>query len=100
MKNAFVVYKYELPQGGEVELTGRFNRFLKAGEQNGKLVLWTENLLDESEPTDTVSFLVIGTGWKYIKTISGSHLSYVDTVQMSDGLVWHIFVRIPDGSLV
>ena len=96
MKNAFVIYKYELPQGGEKAYTGRFNQFLKAGEQDGKLVLWTENFLDESEPTDTISFLVTGTGWKYIKTISGSSLKYIDTVQMSDGLVWHIFARLPD----
>ena len=96
MKNAFVVYKYELPLGGEKEYIGRFNQFLKAGKKDGKLVLQTENFLDESEPTDTISFLVIGTGWKYIKTISGSYLKYIDTVQMSDGLVWHIFARLPE----
>ena len=96
MKNAFVIYKYELPQGGEKEYTGSFNQFLKAGEQDGKLVLWAENFLDESEPVDTISFVVIGTGWNYIKTVSGSHLQYIDTVQMSDGLVWHIFARVPE----
>ena len=96
MKNAFVIYKYELPLGGEKEYTGRFNQFLKAGEQDGKLVLWTENFLDESEPTDTISFLVIGTGWNYIKVTSGSSLKYIDTVQMFDGLVWHIFARLPE----
>ena len=95
MKNSFVVYKYELPQDGEKEITGSFNHFLKVGEQDGKLVLWTENYLDDKNSV-TIAFVVVGTGWEYVKCIDGTYLKYVDTVQMSDGLIWHVFARLPE----
>ena len=92
-KQAFVIYKYELFPSQEVEYTGSFNQFLKAGEQDGKLMLWTENYLDDRNDT-TISFVVVGTGWGYVKCIDGTYLKYIDTVQMSDGLVWHVFARL------
>lgn len=94
-RQAFVIYKYELPIGGEKEITGSFNQFLKVGEQDGRLMLWTENYLDDKNDT-TISFVVVGTGWQYVKSIDGTYLKYVDTVQMSDGLVWHVFARLPE----
>lgn len=94
-RQAFVIYKYELPVGGEKEITGNFNQFLKVGEQDGKLVLWTENYLNDKNNV-TISFVVVGTGWEYVKCIDGTYLKYIDTVQMSDGLVWHVFARLSE----
>lgn len=74
-----------MPIGGEKEITGNFNQFLKVGEQDGKLVLWTENYLDDKSSM-TIPFVVVGTGWEYIKCIDGTFLKYIDTIQMSDGL--------------
>lgn len=82
-----VVYKYILPQGGSITLKKPFNRFLKVGEQNENLVLWVEEELEGEETK--IQFIVLGTGWKY-----PDNFQYIDSVQMSDGLVWHVFYKL------
>lgn len=84
-----VVYKYILPQGGSITLKKPFNKFLKVGEQGENLVLWVEESLKEKESVQ-VQFFVLGTGWRY-----PDGFKYIDSVQMSDGLVWHVFYKIP-----
>lgn len=97
-----VIYKYRINQGGETKIKGLFGRILHVGEQDGELYLWAENILTrldfrsgeeiprgEDEKVE-LSVFVIGTGWPYFDNDS---VVYVDTVQMSDGLVWHVFLR-------
>ncbi len=82
---SYSIYKYPLkvsqflPQGTKI---------LKFGLQNDSIVFWA------LVPTDTTPkkekefrFQTFGTGW----SVSMEKYTYVDTVQESNGLVWHIF---------
>jgi hypothetical protein len=94
------IYKYELEQGGETEISDFFDEILDVQIQRGKMIVWasvapvrknakgeiTERR--ESEKT-TLIFTALGTGWMYKKYVG----EYFRTVQAPDGLVWHIFVR-------
>lgn len=97
-----VIYKYRLQDGGETKIKGWFTRMMHVGEQNGELYIWMENSLtrtdfytgqqvprDDSEKIE-ISVYAIGTGWPYAAAEFGVH---VGTVQMSDGLVWHVFIH-------
>lgn len=96
-----VIYKYRLQQGGATTIKGWFTRVMHVGEQDGELYIWMENSLNamsfytgnmipraESEKVE-VTINAIGTGWEYGAADFGMHIG---TVQMSDGLVWHIFI--------
>lgn len=102
MKNdTRVIYKYVIPEGGKTTIRGWFTRVLDAAEQDGQLVLWAENSLtrsdlmgnqiprEDKEKIDLTIFS-IGTGHPYSAVGVGE---YLRSVQMSDGLVWHIFVQ-------
>lgn len=65
-----------LPAGAEI---------LHVGEQEGGVNIWA--LLDPSHPDEERVFQIWGTGWQ-ITVEPGQH---VGTVQMRDGLVWHVF---------
>lgn len=60
------------------------HKILKAGEQNGNLVIWIQCDLKCKYAPEI--FEVIKTGGKVPK----DH-DYIDTVQMFNGLVWHIY---------
>lgn len=101
MNNINVMYKYNIPDGGNIILEGFFtNKIFKAGKQNEELVLWAENNLTKKNGNDYVlkedvdktkiEVMVLGTGWFYGKDWGWR---YVDTVQMNDGLVWHVYVK-------
>ena len=90
-----VMYKYVLPEGGIVRIKGWFTGIFTVGKQNDNLVMWAENNIERYDGTPweedermVVEITVLGTGWKY-----GYVGDYVGTVQMDDGLVWHVFVR-------
>ena len=81
-----VIHKYELfpvtgtyssPEGSEV---------LTVMEQDGGLFLWA--LVDPMNPLTEREFLVCGAG----HNIQDNNLSYLTTVKMSCGLIWHVFV--------
>lgn len=89
-----VIYKYPLikANGGRLELPYR-HVVLHAGEQNGELMLWAmvDDQLDFSLPeTTTIGVSVIGTGRELFPIDAEDYFS---TVQMSNGLVWHIFLQ-------
>lgn len=102
-----VIYKYELEQG-ETTITGWFTRFIHVGEQNGKLVVWMENSLTHldfyngaqvpraEDEQISIRFFIVGTGWSY-SAMTGQH---VGTVQMSNGLVWHVFMDLGNAKWV
>lgn len=91
-----IVYKYKLEQDpGLVQgLTIPAGaKFLSAGEQHGELYVWC--LLPNAEAmTYTRKVYVLGTGIEasHIQLGDIASLRFLNTVQMSSGLVWHIFV--------
>ena len=86
-----MIYKYELsitdgPQ--TIHLSGH-SEPLKVAEQNGKLLMWVQTCTDcELEPW---VFRVSGTGHEIDNELD---LVHIDTVLMSNGLVWHVFEDI------
>lgn len=60
------------------------SRLLTVQEQHGYLTLWAE--VDPAQPMVDHMLMVRGTGHK-----PPDKASYLATVQMTDGLVWHIY---------
>jgi hypothetical protein len=60
---------------------------LRAGEQDGELMLWAA--VDPELPYELRQIQIVATG----QTMRGSldNWNYIDTVQMVDGDVYHIF---------
>lgn len=82
------IYKYEItPETERLELPRSFKP-LHVGEQNGRLFLWI--YVDTNFENEEVIVDVVGTGWEYI--CDGKYMQYVGTAQMSNGLVWHVFI--------
>lgn len=86
-----VVYKYPLKITGnqQIPVGDRRAVILHVGEQNDTLCMWV--LLDETS-TDTKGYLdvdIFGTG-NPVHTRN----RHIGTVQMSDGLVWHVFAGV------
>jgi hypothetical protein len=81
-----VIWKFVLdvrPGGRCVLEVPEVREFFDAGEQDGRIVLWAA--VDHAGGREEVSFTVVGTGWE----LPDGH--YRGTVQMPDGLVWHVF---------
>lgn len=82
------IYKYPLgfseseyvsmPQGA---------RILHVGEQRGALILWAQVQVGQHEQNEQRTFCVYGTG----HPLQRDDLLYLATVQMQNGLVWHVF---------
>ena len=95
------VWKYRIQEGGETTLKGWFTKIMHVGEQDGQLTVWIENSLtrpdisgkqvprDEEEKIE-ITLWAIGTGWSYPADAAGRHIG---TVQMNNGLVWHVFIK-------
>lgn len=69
----------ELPEG---------SRTLACKEQDGNLCLWV--YLDTEEKLERLEILILGTGNPAPSDLKDTHF-FIDTVQMSNGLVWHVF---------
>jgi len=61
---------------------------LKAGVQNGNPVMWA--LVDPAAADETWTFDVYATGGEIDDAVDS--VSYVDTIFLDNGLVFHIFV--------
>lgn len=83
------VYKYTLDIVGRQELLIPQNaKILYVGEQQyGKITLWAQ--VDTIEDKIKLPIFIFGTG----HTIPSPDLKYIGTVQMTNGLVWHIFME-------
>lgn len=65
---------------------------LSAKEQNGNLCLWI--LVDINQKTKIeYEIEIFGTG-NPIECGNGVKRDFIDTVNMSNGLVWHLFKRL------
>lgn len=83
-----IIYKYEIDLRGNTFLPEEAE-ILKIAPQGGDLYLWA--LVSPSEtPTRDVSYHIYGTG----QGIHDEDLTYVDTVFMDTGIVWHIFKEV------
>ena len=84
-------YKLEITDLQLIEVTG-FIKVLKVDEQNGGLYIWclinTEDKLPEK-----VDIRIFGTGHNILVSPSIRKETYIDTVIMSNGLVWHVFIQ-------
>lgn len=84
------VHKFPLAAIPDVELMMPAGaRLLHVGHQDGALMLWAE--VDEQAPAERRQFVVVGTGWG--KPADAE--VYVGTVQIQNGLVWHVFEVAP-----
>lgn len=63
--------------------------FISSGQQNGAVVLWYAFDNEQGEPTMPVHVTAVGTGEEFDSSQEGL---YFETVQMPNGLVWHLFI--------
>ena len=84
------VYKYELSITDDIQTLNVPMAFqiLKFGEQNERLVFWAD--VRPEKDSQLMKFQVVGTGHE----IGDYPAGWLDTVQMSNGLVWHIYERL------
>ena len=85
--NAYI-YKYEIPLTDEIiEMEIHDNYALcEVGQQDGKLFMWC--VVDIHAKLVKRYFKIVGTGHK----IEGiENLCFLRTIQMPNGLVWHLF---------
>ena len=64
---------------------------LKVAEQDGQLCIWYSTSMWEGKPSMPKEIHVRGTGHEINPESLLDH--YFDTVVMSDGFVWHIFIK-------
>lgn len=83
------ILKYPLPQiiGEiiEVEMPDRW-AICDINHQGDELFLWAN--VDTDEPVTANKFIIYGTGWE-IRDME--NLSFLKTVHMPNGMVWHVF---------
>ena len=90
-----IIYKYKLEQDPtrlqEIEIPNEMWP-LSVGEQYGELYVWA--LTRPASHPLKHRFYVLGTGIEasHIQLGDVEHLRFLNTVQMSSGLVWHVFV--------
>lgn len=84
------VHEYELSMTEDIQTFNmpKSNNILKFGEQEGKVMMWVD-IRTECDIETLIKLQIIGTG----HDIGDYPAVYLDTVQMSNGLVWHIYER-------
>lgn len=83
------IFKFELAEYGNNVLTAQPGVVRHVGERHGILTVWIE--VDRSvRGLHQYHFDIFGTGHDIPDTYEGQ---YIGTVQMSTGLVWHIYER-------
>lgn len=86
------IFKYELEITDFQEIEMPIGALvISAKEQNGKLCIWAEVDL-RIKTTKSKKIAIVGTGNPVEFSIGVYDYSFVDTVIMSYGLVWHVYV--------
>lgn len=82
------IHKYvlEIAENQVVEMPSRA-KIIKAGEQNGNLCIWA--IIDTDRRPANKHIGIVGTGNPADADLVDA--IHIDTVQMSSGLVWHVF---------
>ena len=89
------IHKFELkPIGLNIVQLPTHCSILSVAEKDGALMMWVR--LDPDRPKAPYDIAVVGTGWEAPTDDVESQVywQFIDTVVMSSGLVWHVFVRI------
>lgn len=85
----------ELPPGAKILHVGtQIERSHPGGHRDEKIRLWAKVNLDEKGSLCRRRFVVLGTGMEYNhedRNPLSPLMIYLDTLKMSDGLVFHIF---------
>jgi len=86
------IYKYPLRiQGHQIlELPKDQAQILHVGEQNGSITVWAI-INTEQEEMESHNVWIYGTGHDIE---DAEKLKHLGTVQMRDGLVWHVFLQV------
>lgn len=99
------IYKYPIDLMSDHNLiTGYFLDILTAQMQGNQAVVWIEIDPEEynktmyaavfgNEPA-TIDIVVYGTGWPVQEKFKD--LNYINTIQLKDGTVWHLFWKFVD----
>lgn len=82
------IYKYNLLPGQNRLKLPMSCRILTAQMQNEKITVWVQ-LDPEEEEQAEVDFFVVGTGQSSTDALQSA--TYINTVQDSQDLVWHVF---------
>ena len=88
------IFKYRIPfQDVEVKIPlSEGCQVLHVGEQNNEVFIWIAVDPDQIW-TCHKRFRIIGTGYE-IKVDDYYQLKFIGTVQMKNGLVWHVFENV------
>lgn len=80
------IHKYNIDQcGGIIQMPAGYE-IISAQNQNEKIVIWA--IVSAGNPLVDVWIAIYGTGF----TIPNRNEMFIATVQMSNGLVWHLFL--------
>ena len=87
------IYKYELEITDEQKVVIHgYKSILKVAEQNGSLMLWC--IVDPTMSFGkTINVDIVGTGHPINDERKCAKGGYFDTVVMTNGLVWHVFIN-------
>lgn len=72
-----------------IGLTSYKYKVLSIQVQEDELVMWIDQLVDTGSVKTTLNLVIVGTGMK-----SPKGFSHVETVQMPNGCVWHIYKEV------
>lgn len=88
-----VIYKYIIPPSSFYNLLLPGNALpVYLGEQDGEVCVWVAIPLQDPEPPTTFKFIARATGEQF----SVGDETYLGTVQMQNGLVWHFFLELKE----
>ena len=89
-KKMITIYKYNLMITGHQQIQLPIGAdVLSAKEQNGNLCIWA--MVDTDKSDIMLDVYIQGTGQP--STLPERHqIRFIDSVEMSNGLVWHIYV--------
>lgn len=82
------IWKFVIDGEGLIEIPCT-HRCLSVGEQEGRIVMWA--IVDPTTRPVPKQISVIGTGWQGWTMDGINAKRFIGTVQMSDGLVFHVF---------
>lgn len=84
------IFKYQLEIIGSQKIDMPIgSQILSAKEQGGQLCVWA--LVDFRNTNKPKEIMIVGTGNEIDFAIGYYGMNFVDTVVMSNGLVWHVF---------
>jgi len=92
-----IIYKYELEiTDNQMINTGKSRAYpISVAEQQGKLVMWailTDDIKHTGGNQYVMSVHIVGTGNRF-HALTGNYGTFIGTVVMTNGLVWHIFAE-------